>query len=140
MILNLSKEVDRPLIELDKVFSGCTALLDTGALIPVWTKSEALLKELGATLEIENVTFGSFGGQTVGNLYRLDFELGEYLYPNMPIIASSDDAIPGYILLSATMFLDMDITIRNSNRTIEIETFTNQKCFNISVDNQVLLQ
>ena len=140
MILNISKEVDRPLIELNDIFEGCTALLDTGALIPIWTKSEKLLVELGATLIKKKVSFNGFGGDAVGSLYRLDFRLGDYYYPNMPIVATVDDTIPGYFLLSATMFLDMDIAIRNSNKTIEIEAFTNQKCFNITIDNQVLVQ
>ena len=34
----LDKNVKRPVICLDEMFPGCTALIDTGALIPVWTK------------------------------------------------------------------------------------------------------
>lgn len=33
---------------LDDLFPGCTALIDTGALFPVWTKSRELLEALGA--------------------------------------------------------------------------------------------
>lgn len=29
---------NRPIIELNEIFKGCTALLDTGAILPVWTK------------------------------------------------------------------------------------------------------
>lgn len=140
MILELVNEVDRPLIRADELFDDCTALFDTGALIPVWTKEEEILKRLGAEFIKKDYEFSGFGGKTTGNLYRLNFTLGEYTYPNMPIVAAFDEAIPGYLLLSATMFSEMDVTIRNSNKTIEIVPFTNQKCFNISVNNQVLSQ
>lgn len=36
---NLEPNVNRPIIRLDNIFKGCTALLDTGAVFPVWTKS-----------------------------------------------------------------------------------------------------
>lgn len=34
---DLEVSADRPILRLDYLFSGCTALIDTGALFPVWT-------------------------------------------------------------------------------------------------------
>ena len=38
-IFDLEVSADRPILRLDDLFPGCTALIDTGALFPVWTKS-----------------------------------------------------------------------------------------------------
>ena len=69
----LDPDASRPLIQLDSIFRNCTALIDTGALIPVWTKQSAVLTRLGAKLEREAVTFGGFGGAATGDLFRMDF-------------------------------------------------------------------
>lgn len=47
--LDLEEYTNRPIIKLDNIFPGCNALLDTGALFPLWTKDVELLKSLGAT-------------------------------------------------------------------------------------------
>lgn len=57
---NLEPNVNRPIIRLDNIFKGCTALLDTGAVFPVWTKSVVLLRQLGAILYKKNLTFSGF--------------------------------------------------------------------------------
>lgn len=41
---DLEVSADRPILRLDHLFPGCTALIDTGALFPVWTKTEVYLK------------------------------------------------------------------------------------------------
>ena len=38
MIYRLEDKANRPIIKLDQLFPGCTALLDTGAIIPVLDK------------------------------------------------------------------------------------------------------
>ncbi|MDE6602439.1 MAG: hypothetical protein K2K90_09820 [Lachnospiraceae bacterium] len=48
--ISLDKSARRPIARLEW-FSGCRALIDTGALFPVWTKSESLLIKLGGKLE-----------------------------------------------------------------------------------------
>jgi hypothetical protein len=56
---------DRPIVKLDYIFSGCTALIDTGALFPVWTKDTKLLEQLGAKLVKKDVGFNGFGGNWI---------------------------------------------------------------------------
>ena len=47
LTLKLDENARRPVVKLDW-FYGCRALLDTGALFPVWTGSEKILDKLGA--------------------------------------------------------------------------------------------
>lgn len=74
LTLQLDATSRRPVVKLGW-FNGCRALLDTGALFPVWTSDGKLLQQLGAKLEKEEVTFGGFGGKAKGSLYRVDFRL-----------------------------------------------------------------
>lgn len=58
----LDVSASRPVLRLDHLFPGCTALIDTGALFPVWTKNRDLLEALGAKICKRNVLFSGFGG------------------------------------------------------------------------------
>ena len=63
--LCLDATQQRPVVSLKNL----TALLDTGAYIPVWTDDEeVLVSELGAKLIKKDVPFTGFGGTTCGNL------------------------------------------------------------------------
>lgn len=65
--LKLKEGNQRPSFIIDK---GIMAMLDTGALYPVWTKSEELLvKLLNAKLVKAKVPVSGFGGTTEGNAY-----------------------------------------------------------------------
>lgn len=66
--LGLNKANQKPIIEL-KTWYNFDALLDTGALFPVWTAAEDLITHVGGTLIKKGILFGGFGGQTTGNLY-----------------------------------------------------------------------
>ncbi|MDE7477593.1 MAG: hypothetical protein K2M91_06545, partial [Lachnospiraceae bacterium] len=66
--MNLDKKYKRPVVLLG---NGLTALLDTGAYIPVWTDEEDILvSDMDAELVKEKVPFSGFGGFTYGNLYK----------------------------------------------------------------------
>ena len=65
--LKLYSKFQRHSFIIDK---GIMAMLDTGALYPVWTKSEELLvKLLNAKLVKDRVPVSGFGGTTEGNAY-----------------------------------------------------------------------
>lgn len=124
---------NRPIIELNEIFKGCTALLDTGAIIPVWTKKDDLLEALGATLDKKNVSFSGFGGKTIGDLYKIDLRLGKIMYPRLPIVVHEDNKIPGYFIFSATMFKGMIYTIDDITKKFIVILTDNQICHNIKV-------
>jgi len=132
-IFNLRSDTDRPLIILDDIFIGCTALIDTGALIPVWTKEVDLLQAMGAVLEKKDVEFGGFGGKAKGDLYKLTLKLGCFIYPDMPIVACYDDKIPGFFLFTATMFKKTTYIIDDIRKTFTLTTNDNQVCRNLKV-------
>lgn len=80
---DLEMSADRPILRLDYLFPGCTALIDTGALFPVWTKSRELLEALGAKVCKRNVLFSGFGGNVYGDIYTFTLQLGSLIYPEM---------------------------------------------------------
>ena len=99
--LNLDVTQQRPVVALKNL----TALLDTGAYIPVWTDDEEILvSELGAKLIKENIPFTGFGGIAHGNLYQVTLEVGDLVFPNMHIVANGELNTSYNLILSATMF------------------------------------
>lgn len=126
MTIQLDEEARRPIAQIDW-FEGCRALIDTGALFPVWNKSEdTLVKKLGAELIRRDVTFKGFGGETQGNLYRVNFILNNLHYINMPIIANRIQGANWSMLLSATMFDGMIYEIDTVNKKLNIDVKDNQ--------------
>ena len=102
--------------------NGLTALLDTGAYIPVWTDEEdILMTDLGAKLVRENVPLSGFGGYTYGNLYQVSIDIGGILYPNMHIIANNDIDATFNMILSATMFQGLIYQIDTVNHMLNID-------------------
>lgn len=126
MTIQLDEGARRPIAQIDW-FKGCRALIDTGALFPVWNKSEdTLVKKLGAELIRRDVTFKGFGGETRGNLYRVNFMLNNLHYINMPIIANRIQGANWSMLLSATMFDGMSYEIDTINKKLNIDVKDNQ--------------
>lgn len=119
MILN--EKFQRPIIYLNN-WHGLNALLDTGALFPIWTAPEEALISIGATKIKENVKFSGFGGETNGNLYRLQsIAIGKLIFPEMAIISCNDlKNVPYHIILSATMFHNLIYEIDNKNHKLNV--------------------
>ena len=118
MTLKLDSLQQRPVVI---VGNGMTALLDTGAYIPVWTDDESILVEkLGAEMVAERVSFTGFGGRATGNLYKVTLQLGDLIYPNMIIISNDDLEVPFNMILSATMFQNLIYEIDDRNHRLNI--------------------
>ena len=117
--LKLDNTRQRPVVILD---NGLTALLDTGAYIPVWTDDEDILtSELGAELVRMDVPLSGFGGCTRGNLYKVNIDIGGILYPDMHIIANNEINATFNLILSATMFEGLIYQIDTINHVLNIE-------------------
>lgn len=117
--INLDKKYKRPVVLLA---NGLTALLDTGAYIPVWTDEEDILtSDMGAELVKEKVQLFGFGGSTYGNLYRVTIDVGGILYPNMHIIANNDINAAFNLILSATMFDGLIYQIDTVNHVLNVD-------------------
>lgn len=118
-IMKLDNTRQRPVVILN---NGLTALLDTGAYIPVWTDDEEILiSELGAELVRKDVPLSGFGGCTQGNMYKVNIDIGGILYPNMHLIANNDINATFNLILSATMFAGLIYQIDTVNHMLNIE-------------------
>lgn len=118
MIMNLDDEQQRPVVILG---DGLTALLDTGAYVPVWVGSEDILvKHLGAKFIKGNVPLSGFGGVTSGNMYQVTIQVGKLTFPNMHIIANSELVSPFNMILSATMFNNLIYEINDKNHKFTV--------------------
>lgn len=119
--LNLVKQMQRPIVVL-KNWHGILALLDTGAVFPVWTKNESILTELGGTYQKGDIWFSGFGGATKGNLFILpSLTVGDLIFSNIPVIASKDlENLPFQLILSATMFSGLIYEIDDYNHRLNV--------------------
>lgn len=116
------------------------ALIDTGAVFPVFTKGSAVLTSLGGVLKKKNVSFNGFGGEVSADLYEISIFLGDengsIIFPNMSILCIDDPTIGFPFVLSATMFEEFDYTISNRNHRIAFETDSNQVCYNFKIEDK----
>lgn len=120
IILNLLEGRNRPIAILP-TFHDVYALIDTGAVFPVWCDDESLLKEYGAKKIADSVPFGGFGGMTMGKLYSIPvFNLGGLIYPHMNIIVHEGFALTSPLILPATIFQNLIFEIDNKRHTLKI--------------------
>lgn len=118
MIMDLDDEQQRPVVILE---SGLTALLDTGAYVPVWVGSEStLVKHFNAEFIKGNVPLSGFGGVTSGNMYQVTIRVGKLVFPNMHIIANSELVSPFNMILSATMFNNLIYEINDKSHKFTV--------------------
>jgi len=119
MTLKLYPEYQRPVVKLEQ-FHNLKAMIDTGAVYPVWMSGEERLQRLGAIKKKDSVPFGGLGGMTNGALYEIPaLKLGDLIYPNMSIIAHRSN-FPVPLLLPATMFSGLIYEINNKTHRLNI--------------------
>lgn len=117
--LALKKNAQRPIVFLEQL-SSMEAMLDTGALFPIWFSCEDSLKAIGGVPVKRSVAFGGFGGTATGTIYRLPvFRFGSLIFPDFPVIASSC-ALPCQMLLSATMFRGLIYEVDDCNYRLNV--------------------
>ena len=128
-----AKNLSRPIIGLDHVFSGCRALIDTGALFPVWTASEESFIALGALRDKALPTgyVGGLSGESEGSIYRYTLNMNGIYYINMPFIAIQMKRNKFHMILPATMFFGMDVDVDFAEHQLVIETNSNQVSYNM---------
>lgn len=123
----------RPVINLDNIFPGCKALIDTGALFPVWTALEEGLIALGAQPDPNCSTgkISGFGGIAKGNLYRITVDLNGIYYIELPILASRLATSRFHLVLPSTMFSGMELVVDYQNHSLDIDTRSNQVSYHL---------
>lgn len=114
------KDNQRPIVNLKK-WNRLDAMIDTGALFPVWIAEESLLQDLGAVLIKDSISFGGFGGETKGSLYKIDdFILEDMIFPQLYVIACLNEKLPCHMILSATMFRNLIYEIDDKNHRLNV--------------------
>ena len=106
--LKFVEDQDNPVIILDS-FHNATALIDTGAKIPVWLEDEKDIQAAGGILKQSNIRIRGLSQKvSTGNLYTLSkFQIGKIIYTKLDIVVLPDKNTTYNILLSATMFRGM---------------------------------
>lgn len=118
MTMDLDDEQQRPVIFLG---DELTALLDTGAFVPVWVDDERVLVEkLGAKFVKGHIPLAGFGGIFYGNMYQATFQVGTLTFPNMHIIANGEMKSPFNLILSATMFQGLIYEIDDRSHKLSV--------------------
>ena len=117
--MKLRSSLKRPVVSIPNFFN-ITAMIDTGALIPVWVKDEAILQACGAKFLFGNAGFSGFGGETSGNVYQIqNFTFGNLLFPTFHIVTSKIN-IPAQMILPATMFDGLVYEFDTDNHAMNI--------------------
>ncbi|MCM1261591.1 MAG: hypothetical protein NC313_02635 [Butyrivibrio sp.] len=135
--IQLDDKARRPIANISW-FNGCRALIDTGALFPIWNGDGKSLEDgFDAKLQKRNIVFSGFGGKAKGDLYRVNFVLNGIYYMDMPIIASELEGTNWNMIISATMFDGMTYEIDTINKKLNIDTKDNQpvRILKLSDDN-----
>lgn len=117
--MSLDKNHQRPVVMLN---NRLTALLDTGAYIPIWTDDEEIIvSKMGAKMVQKDVPIAGFGGQTCGNMYKMTLDVGGILYPDLHIVANNELNASFNMILSATMFDGLMYQIDTVNHVLNID-------------------
>ena len=119
--LKLVEDQDNPVIILDP-FHNATALIDTGAKIPVWLEDEKDIQAAGGILKQSNIRIKGLSQKvSTGNLYTLsNFQIGKIIYTKLDIVVLPDKNTTYNILLSATMFRGMIYEIDDINHRFNV--------------------
>lgn len=97
-IYNLDTKENSPVIVLPW-FYNCRVLIDTGATLPMWLKSITPLKLKGAVKENQTVNLNGVGGSSTGDLYRVNFDMGNIHFKNLPIVHKEISVADAYMIV-----------------------------------------
>lgn len=119
----LNKAFVKPVMRID----GFTALIDTGASLPVFSfKEEFLIKKYNAKKISERTNINGFGGECYGYIYQLDYlQVGQFSFKNLEVFVPETEKMRHRIILSATMFDGTEYIVdkigkENHNFTVKI--------------------
>ncbi len=91
---NLDRRFKRPVINVMNHGKIYPALIDTGATVPIFTLGRNKIYAFNGKLCKENIRFGGFSGDSCGDLYRLNVELGTLKYIALPMICVHKSEMP----------------------------------------------
>lgn len=101
-----------------------SALLDTGAEIPVFTLGPAMMRDIGGSFVTSDAWFTGFGGRITGDLYRIDIKIGSIKYRSLPVICIHDPTMKFEFILPATLFTGFCYTINDNAKMLTVDTLS----------------
>ncbi len=106
---------DQPCIMLD---NKLYALIDTGAKIPVWTKSESALLTYypDAKKALDGVNIGLLNGKVTGSVWKLTLVFEKLVYPGIPVFVYPTE-LNYQFLFADSMFRGLEIRL-NQNQNL----------------------
>ena len=109
----LNPEYERPVINLYNL----PALIDTGAVVPIFSIYTELLEKYFKTKKIlEDTSVGGIGGSANGSVYSIaEFKIGELIFENFEVFVPNEPAIRFPISLSASLFHGMNFEFDRIN-------------------------
>lgn len=135
---------DQPCVVLE---NGLQALIDTGAKIPVWTKSEELLLAYYPNAEkvLDSVEIGLLEGTAKGSIWKIDLVFGKLIFPRIPVFVCSSNEVEYTFLFSNSMFRRLEIRLDQFKDTFHViipdgENEVRNLSFFINGKNIVLVQ
>ena len=121
----LKKNYERPIIEIYNL----PTLIDTGAVIPVFSILPAIFEKFFETKLILNDGFISgFGGDERGAVYSIkNFEIGKLIFKDFEVFVPNEPRLKFPFLLSATLFYGMDYEFDTINGNFIVRMSDEQK-------------
>ena len=103
----------RPIIRLE---TGYTALIDTGAEIPMCQDAKILVQKYNAkkliSIESKHAPISASGHNMPGELFDIEqFKIGELIYPHMRFLVPQNAVFTTDFLFSASMFQGLVLEI-----------------------------
>ena len=130
-----SQNNTRPTI---RVYENLSAVIDTGADIPVCADANVLVERFGAREQIipdESIETIGIGGNIRGRIFRVKgFELGPLIYPELNFFVPNKPTMTTTFLFSSSMFSNLicevdfknhyfRITLPDDEQTVRLVTF-----------------
>ena len=118
-IKKISYSEDQPCVVLE---NGLQALIDTGAKIPVWTKTEELLLAYYPDAErvLDTVEIGLLEGMAKGSIWKIDLIFEKLIYPRIPIFVCNSSEVEYTFLFSNSMFRKLEIRLDQFEDTFHV--------------------
>ena len=109
----LLNKYERPIIQLYNL----SAMIDTGAVIPVFFIAPAIIEKFfEMKLILSNTSIGGLGGYEKGSVYSVsEFKIGELTFENFEFFVPDEPKFRFQFLLSATLFYGMEYTFDTIN-------------------------
>ena len=114
----LKKNYERPVIELYNLDS----LIDTGAVIPVFSIVPAVFKKyFNSKLILKDGFVGGIGGYERGSVYSIkNFKIGDLIFEDFEVFVPNKPKIQFPFLLNATLFYGMSYEIDTINEKFTV--------------------